>query len=81
MGFPIRKNKQFNSSGNPFSSDDLPLIAMYDYLISMYHQDILREVRADKKYNEMPVTLANREFLFKSTLCLVSEGIPCDQSN
>lgn len=40
LDFPVRKNKWFHSSGNPFSLCDTPPIAMYDYHISMYHQDV-----------------------------------------
>lgn len=62
LDFPIRKNKQFNSSGNPTSLDDPSTMAVYYYPTFLYHQDILRELGADKRCNEMLVTWANREY-------------------
>lgn len=56
------KKNQLHSFGNPFPLYDSHPQAMYDYHISMYHPDVLREEREDKRCNEMPITLANREY-------------------
>lgn len=67
--FQLEKNKQLHSFGNPFPLGDPHPQAMCDYPISIYHPDVLREEREDKRCNEMPVTWQTETILFKRGLC------------
>lgn len=68
--FQLEKNKQLHSFGNPFPLYNPHPQAMNDYPISMYHPDVLREEREEKRCNKMPITLANREYFYLKEDCV-----------